>query len=418
MPFFFLLLFALICLQSSWPECDRLTAQQSALLLVAMPMVSWLSAELIALTFSWKMVWHPDRRGALLRSSLRWRKYHFIGLLASYLGGVYLLGWGFLLYTTMNQWMPDAYRQKENPGVVQIREGEAPAEPRESGSAQEGEPRPPEVEEPQNPPPLFQLCLMLPFFVALIASWERFYTIEKTAYEQAHDDDRFVPKWSYLLMQMRHQFFLVLPPIVVFVVLQLAAPLYSGDDEAGALSMVVIATIMAAAFVLMPMLLRYILGLTPLPAGLLRDRLENSARRLHFRYSNILVWHTRHQFANAMVTGFVPWIRYIVLTDRLIDELEPDEIEAVFGHEVGHIKHHHLDFYLVFIPTSFRAARSRLGAAEDVGHAKGNSRLHQRVHLARRRECLEWSGHHRHLLQARLFGRVCRLGFRFPVSPL
>jgi STE24 endopeptidase len=85
----------------------------------------------------------------------------------------------------------------------------------------------------------------------------------------------------------------------------------------------------------------------------LRERLEHTARRLRFGYSNVLVWHTRNLFANAMVTGFIPWIRYIVLTDRLIDELTPDEIEAVFGHEVGHIKHHHLLFYLAFFLTSF-----------------------------------------------------------------
>jgi STE24 endopeptidase len=350
MPFVFLLLFALICLQSSWPECDRLTPPQSGLLLGALVLVSWLSAEMIALAFSWQMVRHPERRSSLLRGSLRWRKYHFIGLLVSYLGGVYLLGWGFLLFTTMNAWLPDAYRQNENTGVVQVREGEAPAEP---GDQAPQEPRLRETESTQNPPPLFQLCLMLPFFVALIASWERFYTIEKTAYEQMHDDDRYVPKWSYLLMQIRHQFFLVLPPIAVTVLLQLTYPLYAGDAGAGYVPVVVIVAIMAAAFILMPVLLRCFLGLKPLPPGDLRDRLENTARRLKFRYSNVLVWHTRHQFANAMVTGFVPWIRYIVLTDRLIEELDPDEIEAVFGHEVGHIKHHHLLFYLAFFLTSF-----------------------------------------------------------------
>ena len=100
-------------------------------------------------------------------------------------------------------------------------------------------------------------------------------------------------------------------------------------------------------------LLRFFLGLKPLSAGPLRDRLEASARRLGFHFSDVLVWHTRNLFANAMVTGLVPWLRYVVLTDRLIDELTPDEIEAVFGHEVGHIKHHHLIFYLIFFLTSF-----------------------------------------------------------------
>jgi Zn-dependent protease with chaperone function len=111
--------------------------------------------------------------------------------------------------------------------------------------------------------------------------------------------------------------------------------------------------IMVLMLILMPLLLRFFLGLKPLPPGPLRERLESTARRLNFRYSNVLVWHTRHLFANALVTGFIPWIRYIVLTDRLIDELTPEEIEAVFGHEVGHIKHHHLFFYLAFFLTSF-----------------------------------------------------------------
>src|SRR5262249_10965962 len=35
--------------------------------------------------------------------------------------------------------------------------------------------------------------------------------------------------------------------------------------------------------------------------------------------------------------------------DRLLDELTPDEVEAVFGHEVGHVKHGHLLYYLAFM---------------------------------------------------------------------
>src|SRR5262249_43937900 len=33
-------------------------------------------------------------------------------------------------------------------------------------------------------------------------------------------------------------------------------------------------------------------------------------------------------------------------------ELSPDEIEAVFGHEVGHVKHHHILFYVGFFLVS------------------------------------------------------------------
>jgi STE24 endopeptidase len=102
----------------------------------------------------------------------------------------------------------------------------------------------------------------------------------------------------------------------------------------------------------MPWILRLVLGWKPLPPGLLRQRLQASARRLRFRCSNILVWNTRRGMANAMVIGILPWIRYVVFTDRLLDDFTPDEIEAVFGHEVGHIRHHHIPYYFGILTAS------------------------------------------------------------------
>jgi STE24 endopeptidase len=32
--------------------------------------------------------------------------------------------------------------------------------------------------------------------------------------------------------------------------------------------------------------------------------------------------------------------------------MSPEEVEAVFGHEVGHVKHHHMVYYLVFLLAS------------------------------------------------------------------
>src|SRR4029077_1449988 len=95
-------------------------------------------------------------------------------------------------------------------------------------------------------------------------------------------------------------------------------------------------------FVGLPWILRLALGLKPLPPGPTRDRLERCAVRLRFRCSNILLWNTHGGIANAMVAGIVPWLRYVVLTDRLVEELTPQEVEAVFGHEIGHVKHRHM----------------------------------------------------------------------------
>jgi Zn-dependent protease with chaperone function len=66
-------------------------------------------------------------------------------------------------------------------------------------------------------------------------------------------------------------------------------------------------------------------------------------------YANILYWPI---FGGRMITagvmGLVKKFRYILVTGAFIRFLEPDEIDAVIAHEVGHIKKNHLLFYLVF----------------------------------------------------------------------
>jgi Zn-dependent protease with chaperone function len=112
------------------------------------------------------------------------------------------------------------------------------------------------------------------------------------------------------------------------------------------------AVLALAVFVTMPWILRLVLGLKPLPDSPVRNRLLATAQRLNFRCSNILLWNTRGGVANAMVAGMLPIPRYVVLTDRLIAELTPDEVEAVFGHEIGHVKHRHMLYYLSFLMLS------------------------------------------------------------------
>jgi STE24 endopeptidase len=80
----------------------------------------------------------------------------------------------------------------------------------------------------------------------------------------------------------------------------------------------------------------------------LRDRLERLSARFGFRYADILIWETEGSIVNAGVTGALPWYRYVLLTDALIDGLDQHEVAAVFGHEVGHIRHRHLAFFGFF----------------------------------------------------------------------
>ncbi len=102
------------------------------------------------------------------------------------------------------------------------------------------------------------------------------------------------------------------------------------------------APVLVAMFCGLPLLLRYIWQTEPLPPGPLRDRLQNAARGVGIEVRHIRVWNTGGAIANAAVTGMSSAMRHVFLTDRLVRHLTPLEIEAVFLHELGHIRYRHL----------------------------------------------------------------------------
>ncbi len=106
------------------------------------------------------------------------------------------------------------------------------------------------------------------------------------------------------------------------------------------------AAIVAIAL-LLPFAIRLTWGLKRLPDGPFRNELEKIARRVGLRYRNILVYPTYGGVVNAGVTGLIGSLRYIIFTDALLQRLSQEEIEAVFQHELAHIKCRHIPFYLL-----------------------------------------------------------------------
>jgi STE24 endopeptidase len=102
-------------------------------------------------------------------------------------------------------------------------------------------------------------------------------------------------------------------------------------------------------FVLAPEILRRVLQTQPLPDSPLRRRLEALCRRVGMRYRDILLWHTDNNMGNAAVMGIIPPVRYILLSDLLLERMDDEQIEAVFAHEVGHVVHRHMAWYVVVI---------------------------------------------------------------------
>jgi Zn-dependent protease with chaperone function len=104
-----------------------------------------------------------------------------------------------------------------------------------------------------------------------------------------------------------------------------------------------------AAAILGPVMIQRFWRCKPLEKGRYRERIEALCQKAGMKYSNILYWPI---FGGRMITagvmGLVGRFRYILVTNGLLNLLTSEEIDAVIAHEIGHIKRHHLMFYLLF----------------------------------------------------------------------
>ncbi|MCK5202289.1 MAG: M48 family metalloprotease [Desulfobacterales bacterium] len=98
-----------------------------------------------------------------------------------------------------------------------------------------------------------------------------------------------------------------------------------------------------------PTMIQKIWRCKPLESGEHRKRIENLCQKAGLSYADILYWPI---FGGKMITagvmGLLKKFRYILVTPSLLRLLEPEEIDAVIAHEIGHVKRKHLVFYLLF----------------------------------------------------------------------
>jgi STE24 endopeptidase len=196
---------------------------------------------------------------------------------------------------------------------------------------------------------LDELALLLPFLAMQLGMWWGLYPAERAARGLAPTGRPFPGLGHHLLMRARQSLGMVLPAALLYVLAYDLAQRYApGRAASPAWQFAGLATVGAALLVLAPALVRLSWPTRRLPDGPLRARLDTLARRLGFRFTDILVWDTDYTLVNAGVTGALPGFRYVLLTDSLIEALDPYEIEAVFGHEIGHVAHRHLAYFGFF----------------------------------------------------------------------
>lgn len=190
-----------------------------------------------------------------------------------------------------------------------------------------------------------ELAILMPVLLPLIASWAAFYTADRVLHGGVENADRRADsRRAYVALHVRHYLAILLIPVLVLLAVQDAAAIFFPDVDEQLHLLFFYLPAVAAIALAFPSLLRRVWETQPLAAGPLRDRLEETARLAGFHAREILVWKTGGRVLNAAVTGFLPALRYVFLTDGLLDRMNEEQVHAVFGHEIGHLRHRHLWF--------------------------------------------------------------------------
>ncbi|WP_152051074.1 M48 family metallopeptidase [Tautonia marina] len=194
-----------------------------------------------------------------------------------------------------------------------------------------------------------EALILLPFPIMILTVWWGLFPAERSLKAARVRIGQPIRLGGHLLMKARQAFGLVLPVAVLFaLMLEVDRRLESMVQVGAWVHLGLYAALGGLILILSPAFVRLSWPSRPLPPGPLRDRLEHLAQRFGFGYTDILVWDTGGTLVNAGVTGALPWFRYVLLTDAMLENLAPRQIEAVFGHEVGHIAHRHLTYFGVF----------------------------------------------------------------------
>ncbi len=205
---------------------------------------------------------------------------------------------------------------------------------------------------------LDELLAMLPTLLAVTASWWLYYPIDRRLREasllrQIDEGRPIFPIWSrgqYVLAQVRHQLALVGVPLLILMAwtetVYMLGPRWLGERYAQLGSALVLAGA-GGVFVFAPLMIRCVWDTVPLPPGSLRQRLEAMCARHRVGVRQLLLWRTFGGMINAAVMGVARPVRFILLSDALLEMLPEPQVEAVMAHELGHVRKHHLVWLLI-----------------------------------------------------------------------
>jgi len=206
---------------------------------------------------------------------------------------------------------------------------------------------------------LDEIIVLLPPLLGAVGLWYLHYPMERRLREAlllrrldlGQPVYRIPGRGQYVVSQLRSQLLLLLVPVLLIVgAAETINAIYArfGVDQWP--SWTVDAASFAAGitvFTIAPLLARLVLNVEPLGEGPVREDLEDVCRRHRVRVRQFLLWRTDGSMINAAVMGIFGRLRYVLLTDSLVETLPREQVRAVMAHEIGHVRRHHLPWLVL-----------------------------------------------------------------------
>ena len=154
----------------------------------------------------------------------------------------------------------------------------------------------------------------------------------------------------YVLLHVRMHLLLLLVPLLAILTLSeiIDLALAPWSDRQWFAPAADLSTLAAGltVFVFAPLMVRVVLGVVPMPDSPIHDDLLDVCRAHKVKVRRLLVWKTGGSMLNAAVMGLIGRLRYILLTDALLESLTRRQVQAVMAHEIGHVRHHHMPWLI------------------------------------------------------------------------
>ncbi len=199
-----------------------------------------------------------------------------------------------------------------------------------------------------------ELITISPALAGLLGTWWVYYPIERRVREavimRKLDHGRAIfpipTRGRYVLTQARlHLLFLLVPILLIIAAAEVIDHLFAGRTQTPfVLWAKEIGTFAAAAAVVMlaPLLCRVVLEVEPLGEGPLRADMMEICQAHGVKVRQLLLWKTDGLMINAAVMGLIGPLRYILMTDALLESMTRPQLQAVMAHEIGHVRRHHM----------------------------------------------------------------------------